>query len=62
MNKWYTRVFYRYAGNCYRTECLEVSSWRCRFCRTHWILRVTAPLFYRNVRRRLYGKSAGGAQ
>jgi hypothetical protein len=59
---WYERLFYRYAGNCYRTECLEVTRWRCLYCRTYWILRVAAPLFYRDVRRRLYGKAAGGAQ
>jgi len=53
--KWYERVFYRYAGNCYRTECFEVPKWRCWCCRTYWILSVVTPLFLRDVRKRLYG-------
>ena len=56
---WYERLFYRYAGNCYRTECLEVTKVACLCCRTYWILRVVAPLFYRDVRRRLFGTTGG---
>lgn len=56
--KWYERVFYRYAGNCYRTECLERRLERCLRCPTYWILKVVVPLVLRDVRRRLYPKEA----